>query len=869
MFGDWTIGKVKGAVNAGKSKIKRKIMKIFLPIAIFAVTVVILLIPIVAFIDVAEKMLEHGQYLISLLSGEPLYDEDALYEWQNGGDDDHTDSILTAIKLANEGDEEAIEIAKPIIDDSHLYMSPDHILSVFQECSDYNKRMFEVFNVDYSYRKWAWDNWGSETTGDRYYIRLTEPNDLNATRTGFYGTHGRSKYYPDDWINPSGEELGSDSEGCLSGWYWLMNPEQSNEDADGYPVYDISSYDGQFHEPDPWYGQEWRMDIEGEAEKDDSGEYIDNTHRFSVKWQDVAAMGQLVGLYNYHGWSAGDKHNFSLALSFKDEHFEDYYITDEILETIVGLFEYKFDYLYEPDTADHFVERVYEAATIEFNFLKAEKGDYEFAYHFLKEEPESVLDSAWSGGQEHYEWVTAYVPESAPSKIANSYETLEYIYTSTDNVPNYVPEGDTYTPPKGHYCVGRFDIQDPSPFIETVSTLLEKAFYEKTDSTEEVASGYGDEMDDPEYVERMDYHWAISMIEFYTYFLDFFPYAEGQSDIYTELAKDYDENVIRISYEGTQTQEYSDELLKLLAYYENYTVVFPLAEGMEDDGLYPEGWTTDITHAKMGTEEFYEVPTDLSGIPFHSYGVTYHGEDDTTPDTEEPKPINNEDEGLTEEQNVMYETLLELLVANGYAYIKAKGMAYAFSILYPKYGLTVACGVLANIAHEGSPGKMEYYDGDGYYTGKDGKQHKRDWFGTTKTQQSIAGKNLTTSAQLLIAETIPSGTAAGLGMCQWSFGRRVNLLKEYKARGLFDAGTFDSTDCMIAEVSYMISELEGGYSSVVTHMSSDSSAYEAAMTFQKEYEKPANISTARGNTGTSLYKLIDAWMKEGYSDSGT
>ena len=890
MISDFVIGKAKAA---GKSFAKRH-WKALTGIGLIMLIIVILITPIVDFVNAVKTVVNKGMYLASRLSGEPLYDEDALYTWQNGGDEEYTDSILKGILTANAGDEEAQEIFKPIISNSHLFMAPEDILGVFYESATYNKRMFEVFNVDYSYRLWVWDNWGSEDTGDLYYLYdgnkvadstgQAEYNNLRGTYVGDHGSVG-AKSYPSDWVNPSEEELGEDSHGCLSGWYWLLNPEADHasssmeefvdkfltdeEDADKYPVFDISYYDGQKHRPDGWYGQEQRMDIEGEPEDDENGVDIENTHRFRTYWQDIIAMCQLAGLFNYDDWGTEETSQYDPSIAFNDNETDDYYLSDALISTIIGLFEYKFTYLYEPDTADSFVGRVYEEATIEFNFLKAEKGKYQFAYHFIKEQPESVLEEAWSGGEEHYEWVTAYVPECAPKTIQNSWETIEYIYTSTDNVPNYLPEGDTYEPPEGDYCVGRFDIQDPTPFVETVSDLTKDYYYERTTSDAEVASGFGDGDEGEKYVERNNYHWAIEMMQFYTEYLDLLPYAEGQSDIYTELAKDYDERVIRISYEGTQTDEYVEELVKLLAYYETYTVVFPVAEDGEDDGVYPEGWTTDITQARMGTTEFYDIPTDLSGLPFHSYGVTYHGEESTGTDTEDPKPISNDDTDLTEEQNIMYETLVELLVANGYSYVKAKGMAYAFSILYPKYGMVTACGVIANIAHEGSPAQMEYYDGDGTYYNSEGKLRHRDWYGTTKTQQALAGKILSTSAQLEIADTIPTTTAAGLGMCQWSFGRRAALLDQYEADGLFDKGTFTTTDAMISEVKYMLSELEGGYKSTLTAMQGYSNAYAAAMEFQETYERPANISSARGNTGRRLEALITAWMEEGYSDTGT
>ena len=838
-------------------------------IGLIVFIIILIYQPIQDFIDAVMGVVDRGMYIVSRLSGEPLYDEDALYEWQNGGDDDYTDSLLEALKKAQAGDEEAMELLEPIIVDSHFFLAPEDISGVFQECSDYNKRMFEVFNVDYSYRKWAWDNWGSEETGDRYYICLTEPNELNAFHTGYYGTHGRSKYYPTDWINPSDESLGSDSEGCLSGWYWLMNPEQDNEDADGYPVYDISEYDGQLHEPDPWFGQEQRMDIEGEAKKDNEGNYIEGTHRYQIKWQDIMAMCQYVGLFNYDEWGTLDTSVYSPDVAFTEDETDDYYLSDEQINDIIGLFEYKFTYLYEPTTADSFVGRAYEELTVEFNFLKAEKGDYDFGYRFIKEEPESVLESAWSGGYEHYEWVTAYVPEAAPTTIANSWETLEYIYTSKRNVPNYLPEGDTYDPPNGDYCVGRFDIQDPTLFIETVSDMTHEYYYNKTTSDAEVESGYGDGDEGEWWVETMDYHWAPEMIQFYTEYLDMMPFADGHSDIYTELAKDYDKHIIRISYEGTQTDEYLEELVKLLGLYAEYTVVFPVAEGMSDDGEYPEGWTTDITQANMGTEEFFDIEYDLAGLPFHSYGVTYHGEESAGTDTPDaPSPIDDSPSWLEGEQEVLYETLLELLVANGYGYTKAMGMAYAFSILYPKYGLIVACGVMANINHEGSPAQMEGFDGDGTYIGSDGKVHHQDWYGTTKQQQSLAGKKLSTSDQLNLCETIPDSTAAGLGMCQWSFKRRIALLKQYKADGLFTKGTFSTTDAMISEVKYMLSELEGSENAALKATQKASTAYEAAMTFQKKFERPRTVSSTRGNTGKALYELITKWMEEGNSDTG-
>ena len=103
----------------------------------------------------------------------------------------------------------------------------------------------------------------------------------------------------------------------------------------------------------------------------------------------------------------------------------------------------------------------------------------------------------------------------------------------------------------------------------------------------------------------------------------------------------------------------------------------------------------------------------------------------------------------------------------------------------------------------------------------------------------------------------------GLGICQWTAGRTIMLLNNYKQVAA-PADTITLDQCIVAELKTALNELRGDYKSVYTNWVADNSnnlnssdaAYNAGYTFCYNYEKPSDKGTksvTRGNLAKNLY----------------
>lgn len=479
------------------------------------------------------------------------------------GDPDHTDQILSGLNLAISGDEAASEKFGYLLTDQNLWHSQEDILEILDTCSRKNMLMFEESKVRYQYHTWT--------------------NALHVV--------------PETGLQEWGWEEGLESTAVMT-----------DPDGDG---------------PTGWYGEEARIDIEGEKDKN-------GLHRFQMHWPEILAYIEIASWGSYENW-ATNKDDYDPGRLFKDpSNVDGYYLLYDEFKELLDMFEYKFQFKWDSvaDGEDNFYE-----------YPKLERGEYTIGYHFKKDEPDSILDKPLSY---EYTWLTRYVPEAAPDKIYNGWETVQYVYTNIDNVPNYLPAGDTYKPPEGVYCAGRWTTVDPRPFIDTMSEYCQ--YYRANSDDYAWLDAHGYEYDEKlrDYTMSIqDENWVDRMISHYLEWLNDLPYAAsaGRPDLFQQLADDYNEKVIRVSYEGTKTPEFGDQLDALYRTYSGCTLVFPLAEGASDDGLYPEGWTVKVDDADLGIDEWLEVPDDLSGMPFHSYGVTFHrgGDDPDSPD-DPPEP---------------------------------------------------------------------------------------------------------------------------------------------------------------------------------------------------------------------------------------
>ncbi len=111
----------------------------------------------------------------------------------------------------------------------------------------------------------------------------------------------------------------------------------------------------------------------------------------------------------------------------------------------------------------------------------------------------------------------------------------------------------------------------------------------------------------------------------------------------------------------------------------------------------------------------------------------------------------------------------------------------------------------------------------------------------------------------------------GLGACQWTGSRTMDLIKcyieecglEYDAHGNIKSEYYPKAqECRRAENKMVVKELNGGYHSVYNNWLSkyskkDAAAYYAGWIVCKEYEKPkADSSDARGKSAARIYKVM-------------
>lgn len=177
-----------------------------------------------------------------------------------------------------------------------------------------------------------------------------------------------------------------------------------------------------------------------------------------------------------------------------------------------------------------------------------------------------------------------------------------------------------------------------------------------------------------------------------------------------------------------------------------------------------------------------------------------------------PPPVANEEVYAKLSQNPAY--------AN-----KAAILATTYSLLESVYGENFTIGVMANVYAEGTEGVIEYrktvpnWDGDGI----------------DKTSYSNSPLIVRSRANAQACVDLGGGVSVGLGRCQWSFDRRVNLAKHY----LESCSSYSAEDLSAREDEFMLSEFQGGYKNVVD-MSVGANASDCAWNVCMYYERPSH-----------------------------
>lgn len=151
---------------------------------------------------------------------------------------------------------------------------------------------------------------------------------------------------------------------------------------------------------------------------------------------------------------------------------------------------------------------------------------------------------------------------------------------------------------------------------------------------------------------------------------------------------------------------------------------------------------------------------------------------------------------------------------------KAEAMGLAYSIIEPRLGANAAIGLMANIKHEGNFGLLEgmwwvsspterkstYLSCCGKYT--------REYWNVSHEVHRIGGergKILESTSEINTLLDLGGSTGIGVGIIQWSGGRRLALLNIYKNL-LGSATRIDRSIAIAAEVQMMSDELSEGKS---------------------------------------------------------
>lgn len=96
----------------------------------------------------------------------------------------------------------------------------------------------------------------------------------------------------------------------------------------------------------------------------------------------------------------------------------------------------------------------------------------------------------------------------------------------------------------------------------------------------------------------------------------------------------------------------------------------------------------------------------------------------------------------------------------------------------------------------------------------------------------------------------PSTVAAGFGLVQWSYGRRINVINYANEKGL-------SPTSLQAQLEYLNEEIQNKYPLTKKYIFGNYSAYEIGLTFCKNFEVPKNYETTCPNR---VSQSIDSYL---------
>lgn len=104
----------------------------------------------------------------------------------------------------------------------------------------------------------------------------------------------------------------------------------------------------------------------------------------------------------------------------------------------------------------------------------------------------------------------------------------------------------------------------------------------------------------------------------------------------------------------------------------------------------------------------------------------------------------------------------------------------------------------------------------------------------------------------------PADVAAGFGLFQWSFGRRINVINYARNNGM-------EPTSLQAQLEYFVQELNTSYPVTLKYVTGNYSAYDIATNFCLDFERPANKNTTCPNRATTYVDMFTEYVKNGCS----
>lgn len=105
---------------------------------------------------------------------------------------------------------------------------------------------------------------------------------------------------------------------------------------------------------------------------------------------------------------------------------------------------------------------------------------------------------------------------------------------------------------------------------------------------------------------------------------------------------------------------------------------------------------------------------------------------------------------------------------------------------------------------------------------------------------------------------VSADEAAGFGLFQWSFGRRINVINYARNNGM-------SPTSLQAQLEYFVQELNSSYPVTLKYVTGNYSAYDIATNFCLDFERPANKSTTCPTRASKYVNTFTEYVKNGCS----